>query len=59
MANQEHLDIMRQGIKVWNAWRDANLSIMPDLRYADFRYAVLVDAALRYAALRYAAFMPC
>ncbi|MDP9310881.1 MAG: hypothetical protein M3R24_08310 [Chloroflexota bacterium] len=54
MANQEHLDIMRQGIKVWNAWRDANLSIMPDLRYA-----VLVDAVLVDAALRYAAFMPC
>ncbi len=57
MANQEHLDIMRQGIKVWNAWRDKNLNIMPDLRYADLRYGVLVHADLRYTDLRGAVLM--
>jgi uncharacterized protein YjbI with pentapeptide repeats len=31
MANEEHLDLLRQGVKVWNAWRAKHLDIEPDL----------------------------
>jgi len=34
MANQEHLDILKQGVDVWNAWRENNQNIKPDLRSA-------------------------
>jgi hypothetical protein len=30
MANEEHLAILRQGVAVWNAWREANPDIQPD-----------------------------
>lgn len=32
MANPEHLAILKQGVKVWNEWRQENLNINPDLR---------------------------
>ncbi len=31
MANSDHLEILCQGPKVWNAWRDENPQIIPDL----------------------------
>ncbi len=31
MANQEHAKIIKQGIEVWNKWREENLFIVPDL----------------------------
>src|SRR5258708_20773649 len=31
MANQEHLDILKQGTKVWNLWRAAHPDIIPIL----------------------------
>src|SRR5437588_507296 len=31
MANPEHLEILKQGVKVWNRWREENLGIKPDL----------------------------
>jgi uncharacterized protein YjbI with pentapeptide repeats len=31
MANQEHLDILKQGVKAWNSWRMANDGLEPDL----------------------------
>ena len=34
MANPEHLEILMQGVKVWNEWRRANLQIAPDLSEA-------------------------
>jgi hypothetical protein len=37
MANQEHLDILKQGIKVWNNWRSENPAIEPDLMEADLK----------------------
>ena len=37
MANQEHLDLLRQGVEVWNAWRARQPPIMPDLEGADLR----------------------
>src|SRR6266851_441550 len=35
MANQEHLDILKQGIKVWNQWREEYPEIQPDLSGTD------------------------
>ncbi len=35
MANQEHLDILKQGVETWNRWRVANLDIVPDIAGAD------------------------
>lgn len=34
MANQEHLDILKQGVGVWNKWREENPKIRPDLKQA-------------------------
>lgn len=31
MANQEHLEILKQGLEKWNAWRNAYPEIRPDL----------------------------
>jgi TIR domain/Pentapeptide repeats (8 copies) len=35
MANPEHLQILRQGVETWNAWRDQHKDIRPDLFRAD------------------------
>src|SRR6266536_3680644 len=34
MANQEHLDILKQGVEMWNQWREEHPNIRPDLREA-------------------------
>jgi hypothetical protein len=34
MANQEQLDILKQGVEVWNRWREEHDDIQPDLREA-------------------------
>jgi hypothetical protein len=31
LANEEHLDLLRQGVEVWNAWRMKERSTKPDL----------------------------
>ena len=41
MANSEHLEILRQGVVVWNEWREKNRAIQPDLRRANLREADL------------------
>ena len=33
MANQEHLDILKQGVEVWNKWRKEYPKINPDLSF--------------------------
>ena len=35
MANQQHLDILKQGVASWNKWRKENPNIRPELRGAD------------------------
>jgi uncharacterized protein YjbI with pentapeptide repeats len=35
MANQKHLDILKQGVDAWNAWRRADPASQPDLSDAD------------------------
>ncbi|MCU0533943.1 MAG: pentapeptide repeat-containing protein [Hydrococcus sp. Prado102] len=56
MANKEHLAILKQGVEVWNEWRNKNLQIRVDLSKADLvkadlKYARLWDADLREANL--------
>jgi uncharacterized protein YjbI with pentapeptide repeats len=57
MADQSHLDILAQGVKVWNMWRGLDPSILavdpsqPDLSRADLREANLREANLRGANL--------
>ena len=57
MANREHLQILKEGVKAWNAWRSQHLAVVPDLSGGDFRgtvlrYANLKDANLSGADLR-------
>jgi hypothetical protein len=51
MANPEHLELIRQGVKVWNAWREKEPSIVPDLTKADLCGAHLAGADLSGADL--------
>jgi uncharacterized protein YjbI with pentapeptide repeats len=37
MANKEHLTKLHEGVEAWNAWRNGNPAILPDLRGADLR----------------------
>ena len=57
MANPDHLDIIKQGVEVWNKWREENCGIEPDLSQADlheleFKEANLSETDLRSANLR-------
>jgi Pentapeptide repeats (8 copies) len=51
MANQEHLAILKQGVDIWNTWREQFPDIRPDLRKADLRNANLSEADLSRADL--------
>jgi len=42
MANPEHLKILKQGVKVWNAWRRKNPDIKPDLSQTDLSKRVMI-----------------
>jgi len=46
MANQEQLDILKQGVQAWNEWREKNSSVQIDLREADLRQAHLIRVNL-------------
>lgn len=35
MPNEEHLSILKQGVDVWNEWRNINPDVLPDLRQAN------------------------
>lgn len=43
MANPEHLAILKQGVEVWNKWREENPEIRPELMDADLRKMVLIE----------------
>jgi hypothetical protein len=49
MANPEHLQILQQGVIVWNRWRDRYRCITPDLTKAHLTKAMLGRADLRRA----------
>jgi uncharacterized protein YjbI with pentapeptide repeats len=57
MANQQHLDLLKQGKNTWNTWRKEHPEIQPDLSEAnlykaDFDKVDLSKANLRSAFLR-------
>lgn len=51
MAKQEHLDILRQGVDIWNTWREDHPEIIPDLSKADLSKFDLSGANLDRANL--------
>lgn len=56
MANPEHLEILKQGVEVWNEWKEAHRGIEHDfsgakLEQADLRGAYLWDANFSLADL--------
>jgi hypothetical protein len=66
MANPEHVEILSQGVKAWNAWRHKHLDTLPDLEGATlggayfhaayFRGSILINANLSGSILRLANF---
>ncbi|MCF8065046.1 MAG: toll/interleukin-1 receptor domain-containing protein [Desulfarculaceae bacterium] len=54
MANPEHVEILKQGVEVWNEWREENPNVRPDLAgvgvtgkrldRVNFRNASLINA---------------
>jgi uncharacterized protein YjbI with pentapeptide repeats len=51
MPNHEHVALLKQGVDAWNAWRDENPDIRPDLTEADLNGAKLSEANLYKADL--------
>jgi hypothetical protein len=51
MTNPDHLNTLRQGVDAWNAWREKEPSITPDLNEAKLRDAYLSVADLHWANL--------
>jgi len=47
MANEDHLAILKQGVGVWNRWRQGNPGIIPDLERADLQGAELRQVDFR------------
>ena len=46
MANQEQLELLKQGVEVWNRWRTENQKVEIDLSFADLSGASLGEANL-------------
>jgi uncharacterized protein YjbI with pentapeptide repeats len=44
MANPEHLEILKQGLEIWNQWRKDNPDVIPDLSGANLSGAFLSGA---------------
>jgi hypothetical protein len=51
MANDEHVALLKEGVDAWNAWRQANPDIRPDLSGADLGEANLTNVNLSGAYL--------
>src|SRR5260370_10247118 len=52
MANDEHVALLKKGVAAWNAWREENPHISPDLTKANLSKANLSGASLVKANLR-------
>src|SRR5437868_6757929 len=48
MANQEHLDILKQGDKVWNKWRGEHIEIEPDINEANLTETIFNKASIGF-----------
>lgn len=51
MANQEHLAVLKRGVKTWNQWRQEHPDIRPDLTGANLSEANLIEVNLSKADL--------
>lgn len=51
VTNERHVRILKQGVDVWNRWREQNPEIQPDLSEAALRRAILKEANLYQANL--------
>jgi len=51
MENQDQLNTLLQGTKVWNDWRANNLNIVPDLQRVNLSGVFLSEANLSGADL--------
>ena len=54
MANKEHLEILKQGVSVWNSWRAKYPGIKPDLSMGKLIGADMSDMELSGATMRQA-----
>jgi uncharacterized protein YjbI with pentapeptide repeats len=59
MANPEHLDILKQGVEVWNKWREEHSELCVDLSEADLTGVFLYKANLIRANLAGATSLQC
>ena len=50
MANAEQLEILKQGVEVWNTWREENPHVPIDLAGAELMGVHLEKANLSHAA---------
>jgi hypothetical protein len=53
VANEEHVELLKQGSTIWNAWQSENPKILPNLIGADLSGADLSNANLISADLSY------
>jgi hypothetical protein len=51
MANEQHLELLNQGVDAWNKWREEHADTQTDLSGADLHRANLVGADLHEANL--------
>jgi uncharacterized protein YjbI with pentapeptide repeats len=56
MANQQHLDLLLQGVDSWNQWRQKHLDIEPDLNDVDLSGINLVGVDLSEVHLKRTSF---
>ena len=53
MANQEHLDLLKQGMGTWNQWRKENPDIQTDLSGADLSEVDLSTVSIKGTNIQY------
>jgi Pentapeptide repeats (8 copies) len=46
MPNEEHLELINQGVDAWNGWRDKHVTTQPDLNGANLSWVNLSEAEL-------------
>jgi len=51
MVNAKHLAILRQGVDTWNAWREKERQVKPDLSHVNLHAADLTGVDLKGADL--------